>query len=111
MANHFNVPIAESLDTLKQLLKAQTTAQAKERLQMLYWLKSGQLTSLNNLAGLYERQGRYEQAEPLYKRALVIVEKVLGPEHPDTVAARKYYETLLSKLPKRPKPKGFKPSQ
>jgi hypothetical protein len=45
MANHFNVSIEESLDTLKQLLKAQTTAQAKERLQMLYWLKSGQLTN------------------------------------------------------------------
>jgi transposase len=50
MANHFNVSIAESLDTLKQLLKAQTTAQGKERLQMLYWLKSGQLTSRQELA-------------------------------------------------------------
>jgi hypothetical protein len=43
MANHFKVEITESLDTLKHLLKSQTTAQGKERLQMLYWLKSGQL--------------------------------------------------------------------
>jgi tetratricopeptide (TPR) repeat protein len=28
-------------------------------------------------------QGRYAEAEPLYKRALRIDEKALGPEHPD----------------------------
>lgn len=30
------------------------------------------------------REGRYEEAEPLYERALEIFEKVLGPEHPYT---------------------------
>ena len=39
-------------------------------------------TSLNNLAALYRLQGRYAEAEPLYKRSLAIVEKALGPEHP-----------------------------
>ena len=39
--------------------------------------------SLNNLAGLYDDQGRYAEAEPLYKRALAIREKALGPDHPD----------------------------
>ena len=29
-------------------------------------------TSLNNLAALYETQGHYAQAEPLYKRSLAI---------------------------------------
>ena len=38
---------------------------------------------LNNLAGLYLSQGRYAEAEPLYKRALAITEKALGPDHPD----------------------------
>src|SRR5262249_57980285 len=33
---------------------------------------------------LYWAMGAYAQAEPVYKRALVIHEKVLGPEHPDT---------------------------
>ena len=28
-------------------------------------------------------QGRYAEAEPLYKRALAIGEKALGPDHPD----------------------------
>ena len=37
----------------------------------------------NNLAGLYEAQGRYKKAEPLYKRAIEIGEKTLGKEHPD----------------------------
>ena len=30
---------------------------------------------------------KYEEAEPLYRRALTIREKVLGPEHPDTAAS------------------------
>ena len=42
--------------------------------------------SLNNLAGLYLMQGRYDEAEPLFKRTLAIEEKVLGPGH-STVAS------------------------
>ncbi|HLG77550.1 MAG TPA: tetratricopeptide repeat protein, partial [Ktedonobacteraceae bacterium] len=37
-----------------------------------------------NLAALYYQQGKYEEAEPLYLRALAICEQVLGSEHPDT---------------------------
>ncbi len=40
-------------------------------------------TSLNNLALLYHTQGQYAQAEPLFKRALAIAEKALGPDHPN----------------------------
>jgi CHAT domain-containing protein/Tfp pilus assembly protein PilF len=39
--------------------------------------------SLNNLAEIYRVQGRYADAEPLYKRALAIREKTFGPDHPD----------------------------
>jgi tetratricopeptide (TPR) repeat protein len=39
--------------------------------------------SLNNLARLYQYEGKYDQAEPLYKRALAIEEKVSGPNHAD----------------------------
>jgi CHAT domain-containing protein/Tfp pilus assembly protein PilF len=38
--------------------------------------------SLNNLAVLYARQARFDEAEPLYRRALEITEKVHGQEHP-----------------------------
>ena len=42
-------------------------------------------TGLNNLARLYQAMGVYDQALPLYQRALKIRERVLGPEHPDTL--------------------------
>ena len=37
---------------------------------------------LNNLASLYQNQGKYALVEPLSKRALAIREKALGPDHP-----------------------------
>ncbi len=40
---------------------------------------------LNQLARLYEDQGKYNEAEPLYLRSLSIREKQLGENHP-TVA-------------------------
>jgi len=43
--------------------------------------------SLNNLAALYDHQGRYERAEPLCQRALAICEKTLGPDHPTTATS------------------------
>jgi tetratricopeptide (TPR) repeat protein len=39
--------------------------------------------TLNNLAVLYGKRGKYKDAEPLCKRALEIREKVLGKDHPD----------------------------
>ncbi|RXM96627.1 Kinesin light chain 1 [Acipenser ruthenus] len=39
--------------------------------------------TLNNLAVLYGKRGKYKEAEPLCKRALEIREKVLGTDHPD----------------------------
>ena len=44
-------------------------------------------TSLNNLALLYQAQGRYAAAEPLYKRSLKIGETALGPGHPDVATS------------------------
>jgi len=44
-------------------------------------------TSLNNLAVLYDTQGQYALAEPLYKRSLAIWEKSLGPNHPDVATS------------------------
>jgi len=40
---------------------------------------------VGNLGWLYSNQGRYGEAEPLLRRALAGTEKLLGPEHPDTV--------------------------
>jgi tetratricopeptide (TPR) repeat protein len=35
----------------------------------------------------YLDQGRYDEAEPLYQRVLAIIEKALGPDHPDTASS------------------------
>ena len=47
------------------------------------------------LAYLYRKQGKYEQAEPLYQRALAIREQQLGPEHPSTQITQGNYASLL----------------
>ena len=50
-----------------------------------------------NLASLYQAQGNYADAEPLYRRSLAINEKVLGPEHPDVAQSLENYAALLRK--------------
>ena len=42
--------------------------------------------SLNNLASLYRAQGKYAEAEPLFKRSLKIWEKALGKDHPEVAS-------------------------
>ena len=53
--------------------------------------------SLNYLALLYDKQGRYADAEPLYKRSLGIKEKALGPDHPDVAMSLNNLAVLYSK--------------
>ena len=53
--------------------------------------------SLNYLASLYQDQGNYAQAEPLYRRALAIAEKALGSEHPNVATTLENYAELLRK--------------
>jgi CHAT domain-containing protein len=53
------------------------------------------LGSLNNLAFLYGSQGRYGEAEPLYREALQGSREVLGPRHPDTLATQLNTTALL----------------
>lgn len=40
--------------------------------------------SLNNLAGLYDSQARYSEAEPLFHEAIIILIQQLGLSHPNT---------------------------
>ncbi|KAI8607068.1 kinesin light chain [Chytriomyces sp. MP71] len=42
---------------------------------------------MNNLAGLYKRQAKYDQAEPLYVKCLQLREKTLGRQHPSTLTS------------------------
>jgi hypothetical protein len=51
--------------------------------------------SLNNLAGLLYTLSRYEEAEPLYHRALQVLEKILGSEHPSSVTVSGNLQTCI----------------
>jgi hypothetical protein len=45
---------------------------------------------------LYQTQGHYAAAEPLYERSLAIKEKALGPDHPDVATSLNNLATLGS---------------
>jgi hypothetical protein len=45
------------------------------------------LTSMNNLAGVLDSQGKYTEAETMHRRTLAMREKVFGVEHPDTLTS------------------------
>ena len=51
--------------------------------QLEFEVNMGMTGSLDNLAMLYQAQGKYAEAEPLYERSLAMTEKTLGPEHPE----------------------------
>ena len=51
---------------------------------------------LNNLAALLHATNRLGEAEQLYRRALAIFEKSLGPDHPNTVTARGNLAAVLA---------------
>jgi len=52
-------------------------------------------TSLVNLANCFRQQGKYLEAEPLYRRALDIRKKKLGQFHNDLVVILDNYAKLL----------------
>jgi tetratricopeptide (TPR) repeat protein len=61
--------------------------------------------SLDGLANLYSKQGKYVEAEPLYQRALAIREQALGPEHSLTQKGGKNYAALQHLMEhEKPKP-------
>ncbi|MGD0009424.1 MAG: FxSxx-COOH system tetratricopeptide repeat protein [Terriglobia bacterium] len=53
-----------------------------------YAFEFSEVARLLNSAGYYlHRRARFSDAEPLYQRALMIFEKVLGPEHPNVATS------------------------
>ena len=55
MARQLILAIAESAESLEKQLKNSRTASQKERLQMLWWIKTGQITKHQTLAQLLGR--------------------------------------------------------
>jgi tetratricopeptide (TPR) repeat protein len=54
--------------------------------------------SLSTLAQVYVAQKKYSDAEPLYRRAIVILEKSLGPDSPELAPTLETYALLLRDL-------------
>ncbi|HMB05209.1 MAG TPA: tetratricopeptide repeat protein [Isosphaeraceae bacterium] len=53
--------------------------------------------TLHNLGTLYLDQGKFAEAEPLFKQVLNIREKSLGPEHPDVATSLEALGALYAK--------------
>ena len=62
------------------------------------------VATLNNQAERYKEEGRYADAEPLYKRVLAINEKALGPDHPSVGLALNDLAELYSARVATPMP-------
>ena len=45
------------------------------------------VAAMNNLATAYGGQGKHSEAESLFRQAIAIHEKALGPAHPEVIAA------------------------
>ncbi len=58
--------------------------------------------SLDNLARLYQDQGRIDEAKALYERALAINERALGHDDPAATAARGRLARLVESRGRRP---------
>jgi tetratricopeptide (TPR) repeat protein len=68
----------------KSLYQKGKYSEAVGRLQEVVSKRDGAPDVLDWLGWALWRAARYAEAEPLYKRALAVREKALGPEHPDT---------------------------
>lgn len=86
------IPVNQShhVDKIIKLLSAQSQLEAAVSLRVPLLLQCEQefgpediltLAMVNNLAFLYDEQGKLGQAEQMYTRAMNGLEKLLGPEH------------------------------
>jgi tetratricopeptide (TPR) repeat protein len=55
-------------------------------------------TTLNNLAGLYYRIEKYDEALPLLERSLRILKSKLGPAHPYLKTIEQNIQALKEKM-------------
>lgn len=54
------------------------------------------LTSLHNMANLLKEQGKLDEAEELFKRAVGARERVLGAKHPKTIKTKENLAKTLT---------------
>ena len=87
----------EDLSALDRLENALADARESVRIreETLGPEHPGTAASLNNLAGLLVDQGAYEEARPLFERALPLTEASFGPEHANTAFCLGNFAQLL----------------
>ena len=76
------VQSGKSADRERELALAEQYFNRAIVLQTQFQQQDALANSLNNLAELYESQGRYNDAEPLYLQSLDISKRQLGDDHP-----------------------------
>jgi len=52
--------------------------------------------NIGQLAALLHKRGRLDEAEPLYRRGLALLEHLLGPDHPDLASPINNLAVLLA---------------
>jgi tetratricopeptide (TPR) repeat protein len=57
---------------------------------------------MNSLAGILSRQGKLEEAEPLFRKAWEVRRQVRGEDHPETLYAKQNLASLLDDLDRLP---------
>ncbi|KAF3922296.1 hypothetical protein ABW20_dc0107567 [Dactylellina cionopaga] len=60
--------------------------------------KNQALATMNNMAGVFKSQGKYEEAKRWYERALIGYETVMGKDHPLTLSTAKNLRGLMNKM-------------
>jgi len=81
------VKSGKSADRERELALAQKYLNQAIVLQTQFQQQDALANSLNNLAVLYEYQGRYNDAEPLYLQSLDIRKRQLGDDHPSVATS------------------------
>ncbi|UUO17420.1 tetratricopeptide repeat protein [Dolichospermum heterosporum] len=81
------VQSGKSADRERELALAEKYFNRAIVLQTQFQQQDALASSLNDLAGLYESQGRYNDAEPLYLQSLDIWKRQLGDDHPSVATS------------------------
>ena len=81
------VESAKSTDRQKELTLAQEYLEKAIVLQTKFQKLEALATSLNNLASLYDSQGKYSEAEPFYLDALEMRKQLFTGDHPDVATS------------------------
>jgi tetratricopeptide (TPR) repeat protein len=81
------VESAKSTNRQKELILAQEYLEKAIVLQTKFQKLEALATSLNNLASLYDSQGKYSEAELLYLDALEMRRRLFTGDHPDVATS------------------------